>query len=320
MKRVFTILIILMFMLLTACGLGGEKTDETSSSDREDREAGIEIVIENGLEDSELTEIWIDPSDQPWSENLLDDPVEPGEEFTLLVDEPLEYDIQVIDGYGESYTIMNQSVDEDGFEWEVVYEDADWSSVPSGEPVEITVENGLWDDTIWYVYCTLSSEDAWGSERLDYMVLEEGESFTFEISAGDYYDFYARNDRGDFFFSFDNYIDESGFSWKVSERDLDNTLYEDETHGASAPVSLINRLGNVSILYAYEDESGGESWGDDLMEGDVLEPREEFTFYLRADRFYDFHVQDELGNTYTLYEVAIKDNGIFWEVIQDDID
>ncbi len=52
----------------------------------------------------------------------------------------------------------------------------------------------------------------------------------------------------------------------------------------------------------------------------MLEPREEFTFYLPADKFYDFQVEDEYGNTYSLWEVSVKDNGIFWEVIQDNID
>ncbi len=54
--------------------------------------------------------------------------------------------------------------------------------------------------------------------------------------------------------------------------DLDNSIYQDETHGATAPVTLINRLGSVSIIYAFADESGGEYWGNDLLQGVVLSP------------------------------------------------
>jgi hypothetical protein len=152
------------------------------------------------------------------------------------------------------------------------------------------------------------------------MVLEPGESISFDVTSGNYYDFYARNSESDFYFSLDNYLDGDGLTWMISRSDLDNSTYEDETHGASAPIFLTNRLGNVNILHAYEDESGGKSWGPDLLEGDVLEIREEFIFYLPADRFYDFHAEDEYGNTYTLWEVPVKDNGIFWEVIRDDMD
>ena len=70
---------------------------------------------------------------------------------------------------------------------------------------------------------------------------------------------------------------------------------------------------------AFCDESGGEYWGEDKLSG-LLEPTEEFTFHVEADMFYDFQVEDELGNIYTLWELAIKDNGIFWEIIPDDID
>ncbi len=49
-------------------------------------------------------------------------------------------------------------------------------------------------------------------------------------------------------------------------------------------------------------------------------PGDEFTFNLEADNFYDFQVEDEYGTTYTLWEVSVKDNGIFWEVTRDDMD
>ncbi|MCK5786550.1 MAG: hypothetical protein KAH54_08325 [Candidatus Sabulitectum sp.] len=312
-----TLLLISMLVFSVSCGLEETAEEDTREIAADNSRPEIEIIIENGLEDSHVYEIWVDPSDEPWSENLIEDILAPGDEFILVVSETTSYDIQIIDEYGESYTLLNQTVDEDGYSWKVTEDDSDWNT---GASATVTVENELYNQSIWYIYATLSSSDDWGIDLLDYIVLEPNESFSFEVESGNYYDFYARNGDSDFFFSLDNYIGNNGYTWEISSLDLDNTLYEDETHGATAPVSLINRLGNASILYAFEDESGGEYWGDDLLEGDVLESAEEFTFYLRADRFYDFQVEDERGNTYTLWEVAVKDNGIFWEIIQDNID
>lgn len=315
----FVLLLAAVLTLSLSCGIG-EKPIANENSDTASEGVEIEIVIDNDLDHSEITEIWVDPSDEPWSENRLDSELVRGDTFTLTLNEEAEYDLQLIDDYGESYTILNQSIDLDGFEWEVVDEDADWNRAPTGEWTTVSIENGLRNQAIWYCYAARSSDEDWGTELLDYMVLEAGESFSFDVESGDYYDFYARNAESDFYFSFDNYIDDSGLTWAISSSDRDNTMYEDETHGASAAVTLINRLGNVNILYAYKDESGGEYWGADLLDGDVLEPRDDFTFYLSPDKFYDFQVEDDFGNTYTLWEVAVKDNGIFWEVIQDDMD
>ena len=151
------------------------------------------------------------------------------------------------------------------------------------------------------------------------MVLEPNESFEFTVPAGDSYDFYARNDMGDFYFNWDAYIDSDGYFWSISPRDLDNSTYYDETSGETAPISFINRLGSLSITMAFSDVSGGEYWSADILSS-TIEPTDEFTFYVEADKFYDFQVEDEYGNTYTLWEVPVKDNGIFWEITPDDID
>jgi len=305
-------------MLSLSCSLGEKPVEDQDVPVGDDR-SGIEIAIENGLERTDIVEIWIDPSSEPWSENRIDRRIAPDGEFIMSVDEADRYDIQVIDEDGESYTLQDQNIGRDGFQWTVTSFDADWNVAAYGETT-VTIVNGLGNKPIWYVYGTLSSSDAWGGERLDYVVLEPGESFSFDVESGDYYDFYARSRDSNFYFSFDNYVGDDEFIWIISASDLDNSIYEDETHGASSPVTLINRLGNVSILYAFEAETNGEFWGDDLLEGDALSPGDVFTFYLQADRFYDFQVEDEYGNTYTLWEVSVKDNGIFWEVTRDDMD
>lgn len=312
------ILVTSVLMLFLSCEIGGEPNAEEHDAPVADNRAEVEVVIENGLDGTEITEIWIDPASEPWSENRLDEPLEPSDDFTLVFDEADSYDIQVIDENGDSYTLQDQSIDESGFQWIVQPEDSDWNA--SGGEATVTVENGLRGQSVWYVYCTPTSAEAWGEERLDYLVLEPGEFFSFDVQSDDYYDLYARNADSDFYFSYNNYAGEGGFTWVISPSDLDNSTYVDETHGATAPVTLINRLGSVSIIYAFTDESGGEYWGNDLLEGVVLSPGDEFTFNLESDKFYDFQVEDEYGTTYTLWEVSVKDNGIFWEVTRDDMD
>jgi len=312
--------ILFLSLLILTVSCGAENEVDTQEIPLDDAVFEIELVIENGLASSDLVEIWIDPSDEPWSDNLLDFRLAPGEEFVFAARETTFYDIQIIDEDGESYTLLDEHIDEDGFNWTVVAGDSDWNTASSGELTTVTVENGLDKESLWYCFGTLSSSEEWGIDRLDWMVLEPGDSFSFKVESGYYYDFYARNGNSGFYFAFDNYIDDKGFNWVISQHDLDNSIYEDETSGASASVSVINRLGSVSIVQAFGDESGGEYWGEDLLEGDILAPQDEFTFYIPPERFYDFQVEDEYGNTYTLWEVSVKDNGIFWEVTQDDMD
>jgi hypothetical protein len=313
-----TILVIAVLMLSLSCEIGGEPRAEEQDSPVGDDRAEVEVVIENGLDGTDIVEVWIDPASEPWSENRLDEALEPSEDIAFIFHEADNYDIQVIDENGNSYTLQYQSIDESGFHWLVRPEDSDWN--PSDGEATVTIENGLRNKSVWYVYCTPSSAEAWGEERLGYLVLEPGDFFSFDVAAEDYYDLYARSGDSDFYFSFDSYVGAGGFTWLISPSDLDNSIYQDETHGPTAPVTLINRLGNASIIYAFSDESGGEYWGSDLLEGVVLSPGDEFTFNLEADRFYDFQVEDEQGTTYTLWEVSVKDNGIFWEVTRDDMD
>jgi len=312
------ILVTAVLMLFLSCEIGGKPEAGNQDSPVADNRAEVEVVIENGLDGTDIVEVWIDPSSRPWSENRLDSPLEPSEDVSFFFDEADSYDIQVIDENGDCYTLLDQNIDAGGFRWMVRPGDSDWNT--SGGEATITVENGLRNRTVWYVYCTPSSAESWGEERLDYLVLEPGESFSFDVESDDYYDLYARNGDSDFYFSFDTYVGPDGFTWLISPSDLDNSVYQDETHGPTAPITLINRLGNVSIVYAFADESGGEYWGNDLLEGVVLSPGDEFTFNLEADKFYDFQVEDEYGTTYTLWEVSVKDNGIFWEVTRDDMD
>ena len=314
--RIVALIVLMIPLLLTGCFSDKEPVIDSDSESSSIETLEIEITIENAL-NCDIEEIWIDPSDDPWSENRIDNNLEIGDEFTFIINEEDYYDIQVIDKEGESYTFIHLEITEDGLNLSVTEEDSDWH--PPSEEITVVIENNLYNESIWYCYCTSTSSEDWGSDKLDYMVLEPNDSFEFTVPSGDYYDFYARNDHGDFYFNWEVYIERDEYTWAISSTDLDNTIYFDETHGETAPITFINRLGSIPITLAFGDVSGGEYWGDNLL-FNTIEPTEDFTFHVEADKFYDFQVEDESGNTYTMWEVAVKDNGIFWEIIPDDMD
>ena len=298
-------------VLFMACG-AGEPAEDTG--DRDNDAGTIEVVIVNGLEDWDIEEIMIDPSDGPWGENRLDETLEPGDEVTIVLDEENTYDIMVTDEDGDTYTMWLVDIDEDGFEWEVTLEDLDWAT----EEVTITVENGLGSWDIWYLYgCTSEAED-WGEDKLGSEVLAPGESATFTVQSGDWYDFLAEDEDGDTYVILDEYID-GDFTWVVDFDYMDSSFRLDAAEEGDAPITIYNDLGDWTIWYVYCDPTDSP-WGDDRLGSELLHPGEEFTFYVPSGYSYDIQVEDEDGDTYTLWGVDIDEAGYYWEVTLSDLD
>lgn len=313
MKKLHLLLVLFALpVLFMACGASEEPADDT---DRDVEEEVIEVVIINGLESLDIDEIWIDGSDEAWSENRLERALEPGEEFVFELEEEGEYDIQIIDEDGDTYSMWLVDIDEDGYEWEVTIDDIDWAS----EEVTITVENGLGSWDIWYLYGCTSDADDWGPDQLGSEILEPGDRTSFTVMSGDWYDFLAEDEDGDTYVILDQYID-GDFTWVVDFDYMDNTFRLDyeETAEGTAPVTIYNGLGDWTIWYVYCDRTT-DPWGDDRLGSELLSPGDEFTFYV-APGEYDIQVEDEDGDTYSLWGVSIDENGYYWEVTLSDLD
>ncbi|PIE53079.1 hypothetical protein CSA37_02990 [Candidatus Fermentibacteria bacterium] len=298
-------------VIFAGCG-GGEPAHETDN--HSDEPEVIEVVIENGLESYDIEEILVDPSDGPWTDNRIEDILKPGDRVTIELEEEDTYDIKIIDEDGDTYTVWLVDIGEDGYEWEVTLADMD----AEGEQVEVTVTNDLDSWSIWYLYASPSTSDEWGEDRLGSEILEPGESVTFTISSGTWYDFLAEDEDGDAYLLTEEYID-GDFEWNVSFEDMDSsypTSYGDDTDGV--PVTIHNDLGDWTIWYIYCD-SVDDPWGEDRLGSELLHPDEDFTFYV-AEGEYDIRVEDEDGDTYTLWGVTIDQEGYYWSVTLGDMD
>ncbi len=311
MKRIYLLMALLALpVLFFACGSG-----EAPVADAPE-EVDIEVVIINELGGWNIEEIMIDPSDGPWGENRIDAVLEAGDEVTIVLDEEGTYDIMVIDEDGDSYTLWEVEIDGHGYEWEVTLEDGDWNT--DGEEVSVTIENGLGSWTLWYGYCSLSEDDGWGEDRFGSELLEPGESITFEVTSGDFYDFRCIDEDDDEYILWDEWVGDDGFVWEVDLSDMDNSGVVSNDEG-DARVTIHNGLGDWTIWYIYGDPSDGP-WGEDRLGTELLEPGEEFTFNVPAGNTYDFKVEDNEGDTYTLWGIDVHEDGFYWDVELSDID
>jgi|GEM_PF-336703 len=91
-----------------------------------------------------------------------------------------------------------------------------------------------------------------------------------------------------------------------------------ETGAGSAPVTIVNGLGSWDIYFVYVDPSSAP-WGDDRLGSDILLPGDEITVWVNPGT-YDIQVEDEDGDTYTKWEVAVGADGYEWEVTLADLD
>lgn len=307
--------LILFPVLFFACGSGEAPAVDASESDEVEE---IEVVIINGLDGLDIEQIWIDPFEDFSNDNFLDldEVLAPGDEFRTILEEADTYDIEIVDESGDTYSLWGVEIDEHGFEWEVTPEDCDLYD--NGETVTVTIENTLGSWTLWYGYCTLSDDDGWGEDRFGSELLEPGESITFEVSPGYFYDFRCIDEDDDEYILWDEWVGTDGFHWEVDLSDMDNSGVISSDEG-DAPITICNGLGDWAIWYIHGDPSDGP-WGEDRLGAELLEPAEEFTFFVPAGYTYDFKVEDEDGDTYTLWGIYVDEDGFYWEVELSDMD
>ncbi len=185
--------------------------------------------------------------------------------------------------------------------------------------LEITNDTGSYE--FYYVSISLSSADSWGDDRLGSQeTISPGETRSFRLSNGTY-DVKIEDEDGDEYIFWD--VDVSGtVSMYV---DLENLGEQNWGSGSSssssgmAPITIENELGSYTIWYIKGDPSGSP-WGDDRLGSELLDPGETFTFYVPAGDYYDFKCEDEDGDTYTLWEVWIDEDGFYWSVELSDMD
>jgi hypothetical protein len=92
-----------------------------------------------------------------------------------------------------------------------------------------------------------------------------------------------------------------------------------ETGEGAAPVTIVNDLGSWDIYFVYVDPSSSDTWGEDRLGANTLQPGDELTVWVDPGT-YDIMVEDVDGDTYTRWEVPVPADGYEWEVALADID
>lgn len=78
----------------------------------------VPVTIANDLGAWDIQEVYIDPTDQPWTNSLITTTVVPGESVTLNV-APGTYDMRCVDEDGDTYTRWEVVIGNEGYTWNV---------------------------------------------------------------------------------------------------------------------------------------------------------------------------------------------------------
>ncbi len=186
----------------------------------------------------------------------------------------------------------------------------------------INITNDTGNYSFFYVHISPSSADSWGDDFLGSSeTISAGESRRFRVD-NDTYDIKIIDEDDDEYIFWN--VDVSGtLDLYVSLDDIGEQDWGSPSSypvsDGSAPITIENDLGNWTIWYVYGDPSDSP-WGEDRLGSDLLSPGEELTFYVPANDYYDFKVEDEDGDVYILWEVWVDEDGFYWSVDLDDMD
>ncbi len=187
------------------------------------------VNITNDTGSYDFWYVYISPSSSDsWGDDWLGETemISPGYTRAFRVNNGT-YDIMIEDEDGDTYTFWGVSVN-GTVDMSVDLSDLgeqNWGSGSGSSGGErgtapITIENDLGNYTIWYIYGS-PSDEAWGEDRLGSELLNPGETMTFYVAAGDYYDFKCVDEDDDTYTLWEVWVDEDGFYWSVDLSDMD---------------------------------------------------------------------------------------------------
>jgi hypothetical protein len=94
----------------------------------------------------------------------------------------------------------------------------------------------------------------------------------------------------------------------------------DITVGTTAPVTIQNGLGGWSIHYVQLSRPGAKGWSDDMLgPTEIIRPGASRVFQVQPGPA-GIRVTDSDGDTYTLRDIEIPEEGFTWEVTLDQMD
>lgn len=188
----------------------------------------VPLSITNGLENYDIHCVYISRSnDSVWGTNHLPgtDILEPGKMAEVMV-APGTYDIQVMDQDGDTYTLNDIHVDDQGYQWTVTINQIDPESATSAAQTagecEVTITNDLSSWDIRGIWISPSDSDTWGDDHLQGELLYPGDTYTAYVQQ-DIYDIYLEDEDGDTYTKWGVGVGTSGFTWDVTLDDIDSS-------------------------------------------------------------------------------------------------
>lgn len=187
----------------------------------------LEITNDTGSYEFYYVKISLSSTDS-WGDDRLgsSETISPGETRSFRLNNGT-YDVMIEDEDGDEYIFWNVNISgtvdmyvDLGNLGEQNWGSGSSSYPTSGGSAPITIDNELGSWTIWYVYGD-PSDSPWGEDRLGSELLDPGESFTFYVPAGDYYDFKCVDEDDDTYTLWEVWVGEDGFYWNVELSDMD---------------------------------------------------------------------------------------------------
>jgi hypothetical protein len=193
-------------------------------------------------------------------------------------------------------------------------------SAGCGKQVPVTVSNDLeiWDITEVYIL----GDDGRGDNLMAEKCTPDATG-EFTVAPGTMDILVVDDEGGEYLFK-GVVVGDSGYTLNVTPADRDGFTETIEIGGAyytgdgDAVISITNDLGDWTIWWVYVAEEGEGFW-DDRLETYFLNPDETINVLIDPG-CYDIQVEDEDGDTYTLYSVEIDAGGFDWDVTLDYID
>lgn len=83
-------------------------------------------------------------------------------------------------------------------------------------------------------------------------------------------------------------------------------------------ITVVNGLGSWDIEYFYISDTDEEDWGRNSLTR-ILTPGDSLSIAVEKGT-YDLHAIDQDGDTYTLWDQRVPEEGFRWEITLDQID
>lgn len=155
------------------------------------------------------------------------------------------------------------------------------------------------DQDIWYLYVSPTDHDEWGDDRLGGDIIPAGGSYTVTGIPNGEYDVQAR----------DAYDDSIQTTWSL-EITGDTVWWVT----ARSVLEIMNSSANeIGMLYLSPVES--ETWGWDILAGDIIEVYGSYFVHDVEPGYYDIRVEDIDENLIEVVYDVYLDGDHFWNVV-----